>query len=270
MGSPRAGSPDVTTCRNGARSWRPGMAHQRGVRVPQTVEPQWSPVLETGNGRDRHRRPAGTPVSRNGARSWRPGMAMPPTRPGWRLDESRNGARSWRPGMAPTSTSGSRCCRGRNGARSWRPGMAAPAVSRCQSPPPQWSPVLETGNGDTAYHSLKLTSRRRNGARSWRPGMVSPPAQPPGGRAGPQWSPVLETGNGSKASPLRFPRAGRNGARSWRPGMARTQTSSRSISTEPQWSPVLETGNGRVLASIHLRERHAAMEPGLGDREWRM
>ena len=37
----------------------------------------------------------------------------------------------------------------------------------------------------------------------------------------------------------------------------------------PQWSPVLETGNGgRVADLLGAVLGHAAMEPGLGDREW--
>ena len=38
------------SCRNGARSWRPGMAGGPSSPARPDTMPQWSPVLETGNG----------------------------------------------------------------------------------------------------------------------------------------------------------------------------------------------------------------------------
>ena len=84
---------------------------------------------------------------------------------------------------------------------------------------PQWSPVLETGNGTGPFPSVRVTDK-------------------------PQWSPVLETGNGN------------------------AQEINESDISWPQWSPVLETGNGRVADFLGAVLGHAAMEPGLGDREW--
>ena len=81
------------------------------------------------------------------------------------------------------------------GDREW----VVPETDRRRSvSPPQWSPVLETGNGPGS----QLTTASLG--------------------AVPQWSPVLETGNGGSGeilSPALV--ASRNGARSWRPGMGR-------------------------------------------------
>ena len=89
---------------------------------------------------------------------------------------------------------------------------------------PQWSPVLETGNGPSHGGGWGPPTRCRNGARSWRPGMDRVVSVPAAGRVGaamepglgdrewqrpshlplsiyaPQWSPVLETGNGDEQS----------------------------------------------------------------------
>ena len=304
--------------RNGARSWRPGMAPTIPVVIMQGGWPQWSPVLETGNGR--YAQPWGAPPE---LPQWSPvletGNGRP--RPGFvTFSSSRNGARSWRPGMAAGSVCGldAHGIR-RNGARSWRPGMGAhsgrqPGVSSM----PQWSPVLETGNGDNLSICYPLRAepqwspvletgngcwivrplvirRSRNGARSWRPGMeglviqtiVCPPCWPQwspvletgnGLRLGvlrapltsvPQWSPVLETGNGGpdcvRTPP---PRPRRNGARSWRPGMAPAPYGAWPSPAPAAMEPGLgdrEWEHDRGLPGAH---RQAAMEPGLGDREW--
>ena len=188
------------------------------VRV--TDKPQWSPVLETGNGT----------APSSSAYSGGPG---------------RNGARSWRPGMAPHPPDRMGTVRGRNGARSWRPGMGAPPHRHpAVDPQPQWSPVLETGNG-----ALPRGGQPRSGVAAMEPGLGDrewprhrvnriPQHQaamepglgdrewtrthsPPSVVFGvPQWSPVLETGNGGRRSGTSDPaEVGRNGARSWRPGM---------------------------------------------------
>ena len=129
------------------------------------------------------------------------------------------------------------------GDREWATPTASPGSSTLR---PQWSPVLETGNGKE--YGIPPVSTQIG--PQW-----SPVLETGNGFATleftyviyvPQWSPVLETGNGEaerNGAGLK-PGVGRNGARSWRPGMG-----------------------GRVPG--HLRGYgDAAMEPGLGDREW--
>ena len=257
-----------------AAAMEPGLGDRewpdRSVTRRPQVEPQWSPVLETGNGVGLT--PRG--VGRGGAamepglgdREWGlPRLQSVPRRSG------RNGARSWRPGMGRRPLRSCGRTSSRNGARSWRPGMADLGLQRRTSypeaamepglgdrewlgpyrdggrvRPPQWSPVLETGNGPS--------------------GPVGHPH-----RAAPQWSPVLETGNGRIDIGRRrlLDVARRNGARSWRPGMVDPSTVQPERYMLPQWSPVLETGNGLRYTTNTTAYRLAAMEPGLGDREWR-
>ncbi len=212
-------------CRNGARSWRPGMVVQAGHREldlggraamePGLGDREW--VQWSAPGAERETRAAMEPGL--GDREWLRTLRGPSSRP-----------------------------RGRNGARSWRPGMAA-AASSTYVPlgvTPQWSPVLETGNGRVWPLGRVLDHRAAMepglGDREW---SASAPSPEPGPR--PQWSPVLETGNGILSdsavrrggepqwSPVLetgngpprpqapgAPPSGRNGARSWRPGMARS------------------------------------------------
>ena len=174
----------------GDREWLDGPEPADHVR-----EPQWSPVLETGNGPDGH--PVNQP--RQGA-AMEPGLGdreWPTTAAAPSQTTSRNGARSWRPGMAvpgpPAATRHEAAMEPGLGDREW----ICPMTGTTFCPMPQWSPVLETGNGATSPPAWTAPAACRNGARSWRPGM---------GR----------TSGGTTPMPL----SGRNGARSWRPGMA--------------------------------------------------
>ncbi len=226
----------------GDREWAADAAQGIGRRA----EPQWSPVLETGNGCDpendppQERVPQWSPVLETGNGSIRRNaLTAALVKPQWSpVLETGNGRCHWLTGRSRR--------RRRNGARSWRPGMAASADHIVPTVvAPQWSPVLETGNG---HRPLPVRPRDRQAAmepglgdREWYRTIILRVQR----RSGPQWSPVLETGNGSASS---------------RPD---------GHGTRPQWSPVLETGNGSTPSPPPSGGPSAAMEPGLGDREWR-
>ena len=111
---------------------------------------------------------------------------------------------------------------------------------------PQWSPVLETGNGpgeEVGLHAQVLAAMEPGlGDREW----VVPETDRRRSVSPPQWSPVLETGNG--------------------PG---SQLTTASLGAVPQWSPVLETGNGgsgEILSPALVASRNGARSwrPGMG------
>ena len=52
--------------------------------------------------------------------------------------------------------------------------------------------------------------------------------------------------------------------------MAAVEAKALAMGLKPQWSPVLETGNGLHDLALGGDPAGAAMEPGLGDREWRL
>ncbi len=184
--------------------------------------PQWSPVLETGNGPPA---PAatGSQVRRNGARSWRPGMDLPhqpPRVPRYAAMEPGLGDREWCAILAFD--------RGSNGSPpQWSPvletGNGRPR-SGARSPPrqPQWSPVLETGNGAGYHWMIDMDGVMPQWSPVLETGNGGCGRTPLGTAVRPQWSPVLETGNGLSLRPTAAGRSRRrNGARSWRPGMGR-------------------------------------------------
>ena len=76
--------------------------------------------------------------------------------------------------------------------------MAYISIALCtKSLQPQWSPVLETGNGPTPDHHRACDRDEPQ----WSPVLETGNGQSESQRASPdshqpQWSPVLETGNG--------------------------------------------------------------------------
>ena len=201
----------------GDREWR-----DRGPERGVVGGPQWSPVLETGNG-------AVFEAERNGVGlpQWSPvletGNGPHPCRSRAASTRRRNGARSWRPGMGPAGRCSEGWPRCRNGARSWRPGMA---VSALRPRGARQRAAMEPGLGDREWWDT-AGLRHRAGQAAMEPGLGDrewryDPTDLHGDSTEPQWSPVLETGNAAarSATRARRPASRRNGARSWRPGMA--------------------------------------------------
>ena len=131
----------------------------------------------------------------------------------------------------------------------------SPDSTACTSQPPQWSPVMKTGNTDYDIQRLTLEKsasmepghedREYNQetsihlshlCASMEPGHEDREYHPRdslhhGRHDLPQWSPVMKTGN-----------TGDGGI-------------SRSIPSMPQWSPVMKTGNTRLARDHPLRRR---------------
>ena len=95
---------------------------------------------------------------------------------------------------------------------------ASSATPRRGPAPPQWSPVMKTGNTTLErvawWHRKNASMEPGHEDREYKDKVMITSAN-----AKPQWSPVMKTGN----TPTREPAQGRP--------------------RQPQWSPVMKTGN---------------------------
>ena len=183
-----------STCRNGARSYRPGRPRVgvAGVRAPAEA------AMEPGH-IDREDATSTGGLVTNFVAAMEPGHI---DREDSAYPFSRFVCGLW-PQWSPVISTGKtrsvvgrqeRGGTGRNGARSYRPGRpAAPSANSHTKRSPQWSPVISTGK-TTGPGVASARWCRRNGARSYRPGRP-------------------DADSARRAGTVR-----RNGARSYRPG----------------------------------------------------
>ncbi len=231
-----------TTCRNGARSGRPGRHELDPLTGRRLKSPQWSPVRKTG----KTCRPgpfASVSRGRNGARSGRPGRHELDPLTGRRLKSPQ-----WSPVRKTGKTPVQPDQLPRNGLAAMEPGQEDREDPVGRPPPTRTRPCrngARSGRPGRPGESREMIAHRtgRNGARSGRPG------RPTSGRR------------------THRPGSSRNGARSGRPGRPRQRAGADRRHHPAAMEPGQEDREDQADPVRGPLADAAAMEPGQEDRE---